>query len=266
MPITLDIRDHIATVTLNRPEKLNALDTEHLQQMREALAEADASPEVRVTVLTGAGDRAFCVGADLTAARADDIPIAQALGYDLRRATEAGLYIRLFNLSTLALRKPLIAVVNGHCLGGGLELALQCDFILASDTATFGLPEVIVGSLPGGGGVHNLLRAVPRSAAMRLMLTGEKIGAEQALAIGLICNISPAGRLSQDAQAEAARIAANAPLAVQCVKMLAGAASLPAMEAFQMTELAWGLVRDTSDRAEGRLAFAEKRAPVFHGR
>lgn len=265
MPVHLAIVDRIATVVLDRPEKLNALDPAHLLELRARLAEADADREVRAIVLTGVG-RAFCVGADLTAARAGEAGVAEALGLDLRGSAERGLYIRLFDLGTLALKKPLIAAVSGYCLGGGLELALQCDLVVASEDAAFGLPEVVVGSLPGGGGVPNLLRAIPRALAMRMLLTGERIDAGHAQAIGLVSDVFPAAAFSEETRRLAERIAANGPLAVQLVKMLAASADLPPAEAFRMTELAWGVLRDTADRAEGRRAFAEKRPPVFQGR
>jgi E-phenylitaconyl-CoA hydratase len=266
MPITLAVADRVATVTIDRPEKLNALDPAHLLGLRARLAEVDADPEVRVTILTGAGDRAFCVGADLTAARSAEAGVAEALGLDLEGSAERGLYVRLFNLGTLDLKKPLIAAVNGYCLGGGLELALQCDLLVAADTAAFGLPEVVVASLPGGGGVPNLLRAVPRAVAMRMLLTGERIDAARAHAIGLVSDVFPAATLAEDTQRLARQIAGNGPLAVQLVKMLAATDDLPPAQAFRMTELAWGVLRDTADRAEGRAAFAERRRPLFRGR
>jgi E-phenylitaconyl-CoA hydratase len=186
---------------------------------------------------------------------------------DLDRSGDHGLYIRLFDLSGLQIRKPLIAAVNGFCLGGGLELALQCDLVVASATASFGLPEVVVASLPGGGGATNLMRAVPRAVAMRMLLTGERIDAQRALSIGLVSDVWPADHFAEETRALARRIADNGPLAVQMSKMLAAqTALLPTPQALQLTELAWGLLRDTADRREGRQAFAEKRKPRYIGR
>ena len=175
MAISQVAADGVATITLDRPEKLNALDVAHLRELRRLLSEASAQPDIHAVVLTGAGERAFCAGADLAAAPAAQTGVAEAFGYDLDRAAEHGLYIRLMDLSGLRLRKPVIAAVNGFCLGGGLELALQCDLIVASEQASFGLPEVVVASLPGAGGVPNLLRAIPKAVAMRMLLTGERI-------------------------------------------------------------------------------------------
>ena len=267
MAISFALADGVATVTLDRPEKLNALDAAHLRELRRLLASASAHPDVRAVVLTGAGDRAFCAGADLTAAPAAQTGVAEAFGYDLDRAAEHGLYIRLMDLSGLRLRKPLIAAVNGFCLGGGLELALQCDLIVASEQASFGLPEVAVASLPGAGGVPNLLRAVPRAVAMRMLLTGERISAQRAYDIGLVSDLFASGALAEGAAALARRIAGNGPLAVQLVKMLGDQASdLGHAQSMQLTELAWGLLRDTEDRVEGRRAFAERRPPNYIGR
>lgn len=267
MPITHLIEDGIGIITLSRPDKLNALDPAHLKELRSKLAACSADPTVRVIVLTGAGDRSFCVGADLTASTAHEASVAEAFGLNLEQSGECGIYIRLFDLSGLQLRKPLVAAINGFCLGGGLELALQCDLLIASEDASFGLPEVVVASLPGGGGVPNLLRAVPRAVAMKMLLTGERIDAQRAYEMGLVSDVWPAEQLAEQARAVARRIADNGPLAVQMVKMLA-AQSTGALssDAFQLTELAWGLLRDTADRREGRRAFAEKRKPKFTGR
>jgi E-phenylitaconyl-CoA hydratase len=256
MPITTKKEGGVATITLDRPEKLNALDVEHLIELRAQLASASADPAVGVIVMTGASTKSFCVGADLTASRNDEAGVAEAFGFDLGSSGQRGLYIRLLDISGLNLRKPLIAAVNGYCLGGGLELALQCDVLVASETASFGLPEVVVASVPGAGGVPNLLRAVPRAIAMHMLLSGERISAKRAVEIGLASAVYPADSFPTDVAALAEKIAGNGPLAVQMVKMLAQqSASMGPAQAMQLTELAWGLLRDTEDRNEGRKAF-----------
>jgi enoyl-CoA hydratase/carnithine racemase len=178
-----------------------------------------------------------------------------------------GLYIRLMDLTELALWKPVIAAVNGHCLGAGLEIALQCDIRLASTNASFGLPEAKVGSIPAVSGLHRLLKAVPPAHALLMALTGERIDAASALRLGLVTDVAEPEALLDRAFAIARRIAANAPLAVQAIKKLARqTAHLSDADAQQLTELHWGVLRDTADRLEGRAAFAERREPRYVGR
>lgn len=267
MAITLITENAVATVLIDRPEKLNAMDVEHLLELRRNLSIASADPAVRVIIIASVGGRAFCVGADLTAARQDEAGAAEAFGLSLDESGQRGLYIRLFDLSGLNIKKPIIAAVDGYCLGGGLELALQCDIIIASETASFGLPEVMVSSLPGGGGVPNLLRAIPRPVAMRMLLTGDRIDARRALEVGLISDLASAGELGALTVAIAEKIAENGPVAVQLVKMLAvQSENLSSSQALQLTELAWSVLRDTHDRQEGKAAFAAKRKPIYTGR
>ncbi|MDK1374328.1 MULTISPECIES: enoyl-CoA hydratase/isomerase family protein [unclassified Sinorhizobium] len=266
MPIKTTTENHVATIRIDRPDKLNALDVEHLVDLRRELSLANEDRSVRVIVLTGAG-RAFCVGADLGATIDSDHSFVEAFNLSRAEAAERGLYIKLFDLKSLDIKKPLIAAVNGFCLGGGLELALQCDFIIASRNAAFGLPEVAVSSLPAGGGVPSILNAVPRNIAMRLLLTGERIDAARAYDIGLVTELAPEDELEAAVAKVAATIASNGPLAVQLVKMLATeAADMTTAQAFRLSELAWGVLRDSEDRREGRIAFREKRRPVYIGR
>jgi enoyl-CoA hydratase/carnithine racemase len=267
MSIRFETDGPVAVMTIDRPEALNALDVPTLRELRACLAEVRDRDDLRVAVLTGAGTRAFCAGADLKGTRSSPAAYPEALFRAPERAADLGLYIRLMDLTDLGLWKPVIAAVNGHCLGAGLEIALQCDLRLASGNASFGLPEASVGSIPAVSGLHRLLKAVPSAHAMQMVLTGERIGAAEAARIGLVTEAVAPECLLERALSIANRIAANAPLAVQAVKKLSRHTShLGEADAQQLTELYWGVLRDTADRLEGRRAFAEKRAPAYAGR
>jgi E-phenylitaconyl-CoA hydratase len=267
MTVTLQIHDQVALITLDRPEAMNALDLATLRQLRAHLQSFRDRDELRVAVLTGAGSRAFCAGADLKGTQSSPAPYAQALFRADEPAADLGLYIRLMDLGDLQLHKPIVAAINGHCLGAGLELALQCPLRLASHNASFGLPEVAVGSIPAVSGLHRLLQAVPGAHAMQMVLGAERIDAATAARIGLVSEVTEPGALLARALAVARRIAGHAPLAVQAVTRLARQTRhLSEADAQQLTELTWGVLRDTEDRQEGRAAFAEKRAPHYLGR
>ncbi|CAG2128569.1 enoyl-CoA hydratase/isomerase family protein [Cupriavidus plantarum] len=276
MSATFRTEGAVALLTIDRPEALNALNVATLHALREIVCEVRDRSDLRALVLTGSGTRAFCAGADLKGTQgspgassgvSSGASYAEALFHAPGPAADLGLYLRLMDLSNLQCWKPMIAAVNGHCLGAGIEIALQCDLRIASAEATFGLPEVRVGSIPGVSGLHRLLKAVPSAYAMRMALTGERIDAAEAARIGLVSEVTAPGELVDRAMALAHRIAANAPLAVQAVKKLARqTAHLSDADAQEITELYWGALRDTADRIEGRAAFAEKRPPAFTGR
>jgi E-phenylitaconyl-CoA hydratase len=256
----------VALVTLDAPESLNALAVHDLLALRERLAACRDDDAVRVIVVTGAGERAFCTGANLKATLPPSTSFASGNLRGRQAEAAMGGYTRLIDLSDLEIWKPMVAAIRGYCLGGGLELALQCDLRIAAEDASFALPEAKVASIPAVGGVQYLLRAIPAAHAMKMALTGERIDAAQAGRIGLVSDVVPAAALMDTAMAIAQRIAANGPLAVQTIKRLAVQTTHLAPRDFvEQSNLHWGLLRDSADRIEGRKAFAEKRPPKFQG-
>jgi crotonobetainyl-CoA hydratase len=248
-------------VTIDRPEVRNAVDSNVARGLAAALELADSDSEVRVMVLTGAGNQAFCAGADLRAV---------ARGDSLNAGVEAGEAAWGFaGYVNHPIRKPTIAAVNGAALGGGTELVLASDLAIASETATFGLPEVTRGLMAGGGGAFRLPRTIPRKLALELLLTGDRIDAPAALRLGLINRVVPADRVLDEALRLAQVIAANAPLAVQASKQVATGVSdgvlLEEGMLWSLSDEADAAVRLSKDAAEGAAAFLEKRAPVWSG-
>jgi len=266
MAIQFRIIDHVAVITLDAQQSNNALTISDLMHLRKTLVACQDDEQVRVIVLTGAGERGFCCGASpREPSRTQPGFVAGALK---SRETEAeeGSYARLFDLSDLEIWKPIIAAINGACLAGGLELALQCDLRIAADSASFGLPEVCAATIPAAGGVQYLLRAVPAAHAMKMALTGEPIDALEALRIGLVIDLVPQQQLLSAALVLAERIAANGPLAVQSIKQLAlQTAHLTPRDFVIQAHLHWGLLRDSHDHIEGRMAQSEKRAAKYNG-
>ena len=258
--------EHVAVITLDAQESLNALTIDDMLTLREALVSFQDDGQIRVIVLTGAGDKAFCTGANLKATNPPAQSFAHGMLKSRRGETRQGGYARLIDLSDLEIWKPIVAAINGYCLGGGIELALQCDLRIASESASFGLPEVKVASVPAAGGVQNLMRTIGSAYAMKLALTGDRIDAREALRIGLVSDVVPHASLIEAALAIARRIAANGPLAVQAVKKLAlETAHWAPRDFIAQSHVQWGLLRDSVDRLEGRKAFAERRPPVFKG-
>lgn len=258
MSLDILVQDGVAILRLDRPDAMNAIDPDLRRALREAWVEIGRDDRIRVTVLTGAGDRAFCVGSDLKKTMPPDESFAELT---FGRAESDHL------LAGMEMDKPIIAAINGHALGGGLEIALACDIRIASRNAQFGLPEVRVGSMPGAGGTQRLPRAVGVSMAMTLMLTGDRIDADEAYRIGLVSGLYDSADLMPAALALAGRIAGNAPLSVRAIKRVVRLSEGLTLEAGQALErLAFGTLRDTEDRIEGRKAFQEKRKPVFRGK
>ena len=258
MGVLYEVADRVATITLNRPEALNALDPDSLVELNEAFQRANTDAGVRVVILTGTGGKAFCTGSDLKKTMPPKESFAELT---------FGRPKWLYPFAGMEIDKPMICAVNGYALAGGMELALACDIRIASTNAQFGQSEVRVGSIPAAGGTQRLPRMIGRSDAMLMMLTGNSISAEEALRIGLVSRIVPPDDLIALAREIALRIAENAPLAVRAVKRLVGdGMDMPLFAAIQAEQVALGLLRDTEDRLEGRRAFQEKRKPNYQGR
>ena len=249
--VLVAVEGTIATVTLNRPEKLNALDPAMLARLDAILAELDRDQGVRVVLLTGAGERSFCVGADVNAWAA-----LQPL--DMWRACVREGH-RVFD-RLAALRQPTVAAVNGYAFGGGLELALAADLRLAAAEAEFAMPEVTIGTLPGWAGTRRLPAAIGVPRAKQLIFTGARLDAATAERWGLVNEVVPRGALSARARELAEAIAGNAPVAVQLAK-----AAIDDRGA-TLEQVAGALAATTEDGREGVAAFREKRAPRFAGR
>ncbi|GGE50126.1 enoyl-CoA hydratase [Primorskyibacter flagellatus] len=261
MPIGLEHRGHVAIVTLNRPEALNSIDPETRVELRGIMARLGADPEVRVVILTGTGEKAFCTGSDLK----KTMPPAESFASLAFGATEQKQSTETIT-NTLSIPQPVICAINGIATAGGLELALACDIRIAADHATFGLSEVRVGSIPGGGGTQRLPRIAGLTNALPMLLIGDRIDAEEALRIGLIWKVVPAEALMETALSVAERIAGNAPLSVRAVKSLAyQGLSMPLRDGIDLERMTSGVLRDSKDRIEGRRAFAEKRPPQYRG-
>jgi len=252
--IAYETEGRVATVTINRPAAMNALTPEMLAGIEEAFARFDADDDLRVAILTGAGEKAFCVGGDLgeTIPRIADGDFSLVTGDPTKRF-----------LSDV--RKPVIGAVNGFCIAGGLEILLGTDLRVAADHAVFGLGEVRWGIIPGGGSHVRLPRQVPWAVAMELLLTGQPISAERALGVGLLNRVVPASELLGEARALAEVICQNGPVAVRTAKEIA-VRSLSLETPFALEAALTRQVFATEDAKEGPRAFIEKRPPQFVGR
>jgi enoyl-CoA hydratase len=250
-------RDGIAYVTVNRPKVLNALNTPTWADLREAFEDARDDAAVRGVILTGAGNKAFIAGADIS-------ELAHATAVEAERASRFGQDV-LDVIENLG--KPVIAAINGFALGGGCETAMACTIRIAVDTAKFGQPEVALGLIPGGGGTQRLPRLVGKGRALQLILSGEMIGAQEAYRIGLVNEIVSAVDLITRAEAILQKIASNAPIAVRFALEAANKGGETSQSEGLLLEASYfGLCAATEDKKEGTSSFLEKRAPQFHGR
>jgi len=254
--ITLERRGSVAVITINRPDKLNALNQQVHKDGVAALDELRQDETVRVVILTGAGEKAFIAGADISEF-ADQTPVTQRDLFNQRT---------LFNtIDTFP--KPVIAMINGFCLGGGNELALACDIRIGSETARFSQPEINLGIMCGGGGTQRLARLIGEGRAMELCLTGDMIDAPTAHKFGLLNHVFPADQLEAETLRIAAKIAEKAPIALQLTKEAVKFASKSNLDEGLRREVdLFALCFSTEDKTEGVAAFLEKRKPEFKGR
>lgn len=254
--ITVEKRGKVAVLTINRPDKLNSLNqTVHAEGVA-ALDDLRKDDSVRVVVITGKGEKSFIAGADISEF-AGQTPVTQR---------------NLFNEKTFfnsldTFPKPIIAMINGFCLGGGNELALACDIRIASENARFGQPEINLGIIPGGGGTQRLTRLIGEGRAMEIILSGDMIDAETALRYGLVTQVHPLAELEEKTMAFAAKLAEKAPIALQLCKEAVKFASRSNLDEGLRREVdLFAIVFSTEDKNEGVGAFLEKRKPEFHGR
>ncbi len=247
----------IYCLTINRPAQYNALNTKTLEEIQAAATQLQTQADARVLLLTGAGQKAFVAGADIKEMHSKTAIEGQAFGHKGMQAFRS--------LELLPI--PVIAVVQGFALGGGCELALSCDWIIASEQAQFGQPEVALGVTPGFGGTQRLSRLIGRSKALELLVSGRRIDAKTALAWGLVNHVYPADELMNEALKIAREIATQAPLAVQmCKQLVIRGQDLELETACLLEEQAFGLSFSTADQKEGMAAFVEKRKANFVGR
>jgi E-phenylitaconyl-CoA hydratase len=255
--IDVAVADGICTIVINRPERLNAMDAEHYQGLSQAWCRVRDDANIRVAIITGAGPKSFTTGADIKSF------LTGPPGYDEMWLTQRD---QLLNRG-LEVWKPVIAAVNGYCLGGGMTLMLATDIRIAAPHATFSLAEVKRGVIPGNGGTQRIVGQVPHAIAMEMLLTGDSLDADGAARWGLVNRVVPADQLMSTALEYARRIAANAPLAVQAAKELAlRSRDLDLASGLRLEQVMNRMLMATEDASEGPAAFAAKRPAQFKGR
>jgi enoyl-CoA hydratase len=255
--VLLERRGAVGLVTINRPKVLNALSVRTIDELRQAVLELKHDAEVRSVVVTGSGEKAFVAGADIS--ELAKLSSTGARDYALRGQHVLDLIEHL--------GKPVIASVNGYALGGGCELAMACTLRLAADTARFGQPEIKLGTIPGFAGSQRLPRLVGKGRALELLLSGRMVDAEEALRIGLVNRVVPAGDLMRESLVLAEDLASGAPLATRYViEAVTRGLEMPLADASLFEASLFGLAASTDDMHEGTEAFLEKRKPAFRGR
>lgn len=256
MVVILSIENEIARIRLNRPKKLNALNSEVLRELEEAIEKIEADKSVRVVVLTG-NEQSFAAGADIDQMSKGDVMMACELTDFSMRVQE--------KISDLPF--PTIAAISGYCLGGGLELALCCDFRIASDTAVLGLPEINLGIIPGGGGTQRLPRLVGKGAALRMIMLGETMDAVSAKNIGLVDSVVPVAELEDRVRSFAAKLIQRPGIALRAAKAAVHKGmNMSLKDGLYLEKYLFGMLFGTEDQKEGMCAFLDKRKPGFSGR
>jgi enoyl-CoA hydratase len=259
--------EHIAVLTLNRPDMRNAISPEMACRLADAFEAVDNDPDIRVAILTGRGDQAFCSGGDL----ARTLPLFTGArqpsdDWDRRLIGDPTVMARS-SLREVPLGKPLIAAINGACLAGGMEMILGTDIRIAAEHVVFALPEAVHALIPFAGALVRLPMQIPPAIAMEMLLTGERISAQEAHRIGLINRVCPANQVMAQALTVARKIAANGPIAVREIKRAVLASSgLSLSDGYRIENESMKRVMATADAREGPLAFVEKRRPVYHGK
>lgn len=251
----LDVKDGIALFTVNRPDVLNALNEESWKEIGQFADYLEQEETIQVAIITGCGEKAFVSGADINF-------LKQRTSVSALGGLATGVLRKIENCA-----KPIIAAVNGYAFGGGCELAIACDIRLASENARFGLPELALGILPGGGGTQRLSKLVGLGRAKEMILTGRRIKPEEALQYGLVTSVHPAGELLEAAYTTARTICAKGPVAVQLAKKCIAASMSTDQEAGMLLELlSYSVLVSTEDKAEGVDSFLEKRPAEFKGK
>jgi len=257
MSIDVEVADGVCMIVINRPERLNAMDAEHYHGLSQAWCRVRDDAGIRVAIISGAGEKSFSTGADIKSV------LTGPPAYDEMWLTQRD---QLLNRG-LEVWKPVIAAVNGYCLGGGMTMMLATDIRIAAPHATFGLSEVKRGVIPGNGGTQRILRQLPYAIAMEMLVTGDAIDAETAARYGLVNKVVPVDQLLAVAQDYARRIAANAPLAVQAAKELAvRSRDMDLGSGLRLEQVMNRMLMATEDAREGPAAFAAKRSAQFKGR
>ncbi|AEB94394.1 3-hydroxypropionyl-CoA dehydratase [Metallosphaera cuprina] len=243
-------------ITLNRPDKLNALNSKLLEELNRAVSEGESDPEVRVIIITGKG-KAFCAGADIT-------QFNQLSPTDAWRFSKRGREV-MDKIESLS--KPTIAMINGYALGGGLELALSCDIRIAAEEAQLGLPEINLGIYPGYGGTQRLTRIVGKGRALEIMMTGDRLSGKDAERYGLVNRVTPLSNLEQETRKLAEKIARKSPVSLALIKEVVNKGlDSPLASGLSLESIGWGVIFSTEDKKEGVNAFLEKREPNFKGK